>query len=195
MTADPVTASAAPAAEALAPESEALSSLSASVAEAGSAGEDQQQLDATDSSQTVADDDTQPVPADSPVTDDDSMYSDAVTTFSHDGDVDVDDGRRDDEEQQLLQPVPADETPSLIASDDKPVDSSDNMDESMPADETVEASATTTAANDDDDITTDEPIQPSLTQPKPELKYQYSEGLCEWYSFHTQYNRIIGCLS
>ena len=166
----------------------APSPVSASAAEVVSADKDQQQLDTAEDGPAADDETQQPVSDDvDDVTDSDSKDTEAATSVSPEADVEavdgVDDGRRgDDEVQQPPHPAPADDTPPLTlmpsddkplaGSDDKPVDN-DNIDDSTPADETGDTVATPTAANDED--VTDEPMQPSST--KPELKYQYSEGL------------------
>jgi len=168
MTAAAVTASttSAPAAD--------MSPLSASVAETDPVHDDEQQLDTAESSQT-ADDDIQPLQLDSPVADDNSKDTVAASAVSHEAEVDtVDDGGHGDEEQQQPpQPALTSDTPPPIPTDDKPLDS-DNVDDSTPADETDDAGVVLTAVDDDD--VADESMQPSSTQAKPELKYQYSEG-------------------
>jgi len=169
---------------------EVTASLSASVAETDSLSEDQQQLDIADDSQTVEDETPQLPPSDDKATDDnkdidrvicdDTKDTDAAAevAVSEEADVNVDDGRRGDEEQQTPEPAPTEDTEplTLTPSDDKSA-SSDKIDESIPpvdsvtVEETIDEVATPTAA--------EEEISDESVQPKPELKYQYSEGWCD----------------
>jgi len=169
---------------------EVTASLSASVAETDSLSEDHQQLDIADDSQTVEDETPQLPPSDDKATDDnkdidrvicdDTKDTDAAAevAVSEEADVNVDDGRRGDEEQQTPEPAPTEDTEplTLTPSDDKSA-SSDKIDESIPPDdsvtveETIDEVATPTAA--------EEEISDESVQPKPELKYQYSEGWCD----------------
>jgi len=111
---------------------------------------------------------------------DDTKDTDAAVevAVSEEADVNVDDGRRGDEEQQTPEPTPTEDTEplTLTPSDDKSA-SSDKIDDRIPPDDSVTVEemidevATPTAAEDE--------ISDESVQPKPDLKYQYSEGWCD----------------
>jgi len=175
------------------------------------ADDDNQQV--YDETENVIQAETEQVQADDDVVDE-SKDIDSTAAVSHEADVDVtDDSRHGDEEQQSPCPESTDDIqpPTLTPSNDEviispvqgdvavtaetcdgpgaqqSVASDDRIDDTLLSDEVADAIATPVAA--DEDHVTDEPqsVQPLLTQAKPDLKYQYSEGL--WLSVsltHTQ---------